>query len=346
MTYRREFERRLNVGFVGVGSHAYRNLLPCMTYLPVELRAFCDVNEALLHRTADEYAVERRYRSAAEMFADGDLDAVFLSVSPSLHPRLTIEALDAGLHVWMEKPPAVRAGELADIIAHRGDRVVVVGFKKAFMPAMTKAAELLADPAAGKLKSILGEYAMDIPTGGQRVLAERQTCNWLLNGVHPLSAMLAIGGQVEAVTTVRGRQGGGACVMMFAGGAVGNLHLAAGMRGPCERYSFFAENRHVEITNGLEVALHRGTPMQYGRTVRFAPEGTDHGSIVWRPQNALATLENKQLMTQGMYDEMMDFCRCVLEGRPAGRGSLEFAMNVMKTYEAALLSDGSWVEIE
>lgn len=345
MSYRREFDRKLAVGVVGVGSHCYRNLLPCMAYLPVDLRAMCDVNEELLHVTADEYGVERRYRSAAEMYAAGDLDAVFLSVSPGLHPKLTIEALKAGLHVWMEKPPAVRAAEVEEMIAHRGDRVVVVGFKKAFMPGLRKAVELLADEAAGPLKSVLAEYPMDIPDHGDRVLAERRTNNWLLNGVHPLSAMLAAAGPVAAVTTHRGPRGGGACVLEFAGGAIGNLHLAAGMRGPTERYSFFAERRHVTVENGWRVTLHRGTPRDYATTTDFAPAGTDHGSIVWEPQNMLATLENKALMTQGMYAEMRHFCDCALAARPAELGSLEFALDVMRAYEAALLSTGDRVAV-
>ena len=346
MSYRREFDRTLNVAVVGVGSHCYRNLLPCMAYLPVTIRAMCDVNEALLARTAPEYGVGRTYRSTGEMYAAEDLDAVFLSVSPSLHPGLTIEALDAGLHVWMEKPPSVRANEVRDMIAHRGDRVVVVGFKKAFMPAIRKARELLADSGAGPLKSVLGEYPVDIPADGQRVLAERRASNWLLNGVHPLSAMLAVAGAVEAVTTHRGARGGGACVLEFRGGAVGNLHLAAGMRGPTERYSFFAENRHVTIDNGgLRVALHRGIPFDYARTTDFAPDGTDSGTVVWEPQNCRATLENKALMTQGMYEEMRCFCLCALDGRPAEQGSLEFALDVMQTYEAALLSNGDRVRV-
>ena len=345
MSYRREFDRKLAVGVVGVGSHCYRNLLPCMTYLPVDIRAMCDVNVELLNATADEYGVQRRYRSAGEMYADAPLDAVILSVSPGLHPELTIQALDAGLHVWMEKPPAVRAAEVEQMISRRAGHVVVVGFKKAFMPAIRKAAELIGADEAGALKTVLAEYPMDIPDHGDRVLAERRTCNWLLNGVHPLSAMLAVAGPAAAVTTHRGTRGGGACVLEFAGGAIDNLHLAAGMRGPAERYSFFAENRHVTVENGSRVTLHRGIPHDYATTTSFGPSGTDHGSVVWQPQNMLATLENKALMIQGMYDELRHFCDCALAGRPAEIGTLEFALDVMRVYEAALLSKGDRVTV-
>ena len=61
---------------------------------------------------------------------------------------------------------------------------------------------------------------------------------------------------------------------------------------------------------------------------------------MWEPQNTLATLENKSLFTQGFYNEMRYFCDCVLEGQPAQQGSLEFALSLMRTYEAALLSGG------
>ena len=45
--YQRDFERRLRVGLVGAGMHAYRNILPMFNFLPVELCAVCDVNVPL-----------------------------------------------------------------------------------------------------------------------------------------------------------------------------------------------------------------------------------------------------------------------------------------------------------
>ena len=44
MSYQRDFEKRLNIAVVGVGSHGYRNVLPTLTFLPIHLKAFCDVN--------------------------------------------------------------------------------------------------------------------------------------------------------------------------------------------------------------------------------------------------------------------------------------------------------------
>ena len=199
MGYQREFDRRLRIGFLGVGSHTYRNLLPTLTYLTVELVAVCDVAGDLAARTAAQYTAGRYYTSAAEMYAKEKLEAVFISVSPQLHPELVCEALDAGLNVWLEKPPAMRAAGVEKMLEKRGDRIVVVGFKKAFMPATRKVRELLAAEGAGPLRTMLAEYAQKLPEDGAAALenGETRSCCDLC---HPLSLMLEVGGEVRAVT--------------------------------------------------------------------------------------------------------------------------------------------------
>ena len=281
------------------------------------------------------------------MYASEALDAVFLCVSAQLHPELACEAFGAGLHVWLEKPPALRASDMEAMIEARGDRVAVVGFKKAFMPATGKAMEIMALPDHGPLRSVLAVYPMAVPTDGRAVLDERRQTNWLANGCHPLSFLLAVGGSVRTVSMHRARRGGGACVLEFDSGAIGTLHLADGAPGsqPVEQYTLFGNNCFLRIDNAGRIELQRGIPFQYAHSANYAPAGLDHGAVVWEPQNHLATLENKALFTQGMVGEMRYFCDCVLDGRVAERGSLEFALEVMEVYEAGLLSQGEPVEV-
>ena len=192
MSYQREFERYLKVGVVGVGSHGYRNILPTMNFLPVRLQAFCDVNLDLAQATASQFGVERCYVDGAEMYEKENLDAVFIAAPPKLHPELACAALDAGVPVWMEKPPGVRASDVEEMIRHRGDRVAVVGFKKAFMPSTRKVVEILGMSEYGPLQGMAAEYPMTIPEDGERILREQEHTNWLQNGCHPLSQMLAV----------------------------------------------------------------------------------------------------------------------------------------------------------
>ena len=347
MSYQREFERHLKIGIVGIGSHCYRNLLPALHYLPVRLAAFCDTNAELLKKTTPEFPGVALYTNTREMYAQEKLDAVFLCVGPKQHPSLTIEALDDGLHVWMEKPPALRVADVDRMLTHRKDRVVVVGFKKAFMPATDKVLEIIASEPYRQIYSLLAVYPMTIPGNGAEVLANGTVPNWLANGCHPISLMVALCGTPRAVTTLTSPHGAGTCVIEFQNGIVGNFHLAAGASTgqPVERYELFTTAGVVRIENSMRVVLERGIPFDYARITSFAPAGLTHGALVWEAQSMLGTLENKALFVQGIVPEMKYFCDCILTNQPATRGSLEMARTVMQVYEAGLLSNGKTIQL-
>ena len=342
MSYQREFDRRLRVALVGGGSHAYRNVLPALHYLPVHLKALCDLNLPLAQRTAAEYGGVNCYASVAELLRGEELDAVLLCVSAAAHPALACEALAAGLHVWMEKPAAMSLAEVELMMASQGDRIVTVGYKKAFMPAVTKLREILALPAHQPLRSILAQYAVTVPKDGATILRERRANNWLNNGCHPLAFMLAIGGRVTAVTVHHGQTDDSLVVLEFASGVLGTLHGAMGVGNsqPVEVFTAFAEGAILTVDNSSRVTYQRGIPFVYGKSTTYAPPGLEHGAIVWAPQNCLATLENNPLFTQGMYGSLRTFCDQALGGPRIHDGSLEFAHELTAVYEAALLSAG------
>ncbi|MBQ9910311.1 MAG: Gfo/Idh/MocA family oxidoreductase [Lachnospiraceae bacterium] len=227
MSYQREFEKRIPAAVIGVGSHSYRNILPIMNFLPVKLLAVCDVNEELAEKTAAQYAC-RAFTDTKEMYRKmPEIEAVFIAVGPKLHPHLAIEALAHGKHVWVEKPVSTTADEVRQIMeARKENEIVVVGLKKAFMPATVKAKEII--DTYGGLKSVLAVYHMNVPGNGEEILKNHETPNWLRNGVHPLAYMMALGGAVEEVTTIRNDEGYGAVILRFRNGVMGTLHLASG----------------------------------------------------------------------------------------------------------------------
>ena len=68
MSYQREFSHRLRAGLVGIGSHAYRNILPVMNFLPVQLVAVCNrSNIELAQLTAAQYGC-KSYQKPEEMY--------------------------------------------------------------------------------------------------------------------------------------------------------------------------------------------------------------------------------------------------------------------------------------
>jgi predicted dehydrogenase len=269
-------------------------------------------------------------------------------VGPKLHPLLTRNALEKGVDVWMEKPPAMRYREIETLIRCRGKRAVMVGFKKSFMPAAFKVREILAYPENAPLFSMLGLYPNHIPANGAEILEKGEMTDWLGNGCHPVSFMTSVGGPVKAVTTYRAKETGSTCMLEFENGALGTLVLARGARGvqSAEEYRIFCRGGMVSVLDTVRVSFQRGIPFEYGKTTSFAPSGMDHGLLSWEPQNIYATLENMPLFTQGFYNSMKTFCDCVLSGTPVlSEGSLEAALMIMKIYEAALVSQGDRVVI-
>lgn len=347
MEYQRDAARRVRLGVVGVGSHCYRNILPTLTYLPVELVAVADVDAALAERTGGQYGVAS-YDSAEAMYATESLDAVLLCVSPKLHPRLTVQAFQAGLHVWMEKPAGTSVADVEQMLAARGDLVAMVGYKKAFMPATRKAIELLSGPDCQPLRTLLGVYPMWLPADSERVLRTGEITQWLTDGCHPLSVLLAVGGDVTGVVAHRGVHGGGCCVLEHASGAVSTLVLAEGapMFQPSERFLFVGGSRTVEIENTRRVIYQRGIEFAYATGESFAPPGRDGGAIVWETQDAFNTLENKAVFTQGIHAELDHFCDAVLGKEKPTIGTLEFALQLTRVYEAALRSNGLRISVE
>ena len=347
MSYQREFEKRLNVAVVGVGSHGYRNVLPTLNFLPVRLKALCDLNIELARITAKQYGADAFYPSMAEMFENEELDAIFLCAPPRLHPELACEALDAGMHVWMEKPPGMFADEVSEMIAHRKDRVVVVGFKKAFMPATQKIIEIFETEEYGPLRKHFRGLSNDDFERWERVLREKELPTGSKTGVirYPVCSGRWKGFQrdrsqnqwvVERVywNTKTGHSATFIWLMVTGGGQ------------PSKSISFLENGMSRRIRNSTRLCLlQRGMPFNYSGSTSYVPEGFDSGAIVWEPQNSLGTLENKGLFIQGFYQEMRYFCDCILEGKPAEQGSLEFALEVMKVYEAGLRSEGETVAV-
>ena len=154
--------------------------------------------------------------------------------------------------------------------------------------------------------------------------------------------MIAIGGPVESITLHCSPAGYGAAILAFKSRVMGTFHMTSRPL-PVENYALYGDTWRCDITNNTRLALHRS----YGPTDTdtFLPPGNDTGALVWEAQNVRATIENNSLFTQGIYAEMRYFCDCILEQRAAERGSLEFGLEVMKVYEAGLLSNGETVSI-
>jgi predicted dehydrogenase len=98
--------------------------------------------------------------SAAEAVGDGQAQLAIVATQHSALAPATLEAIQAGCHVLVEKPGAHRLADLLAVqaAARAGGRVVKVGFNHRFHPSLLRARELIASGAYGDLMYVRGRY--------------------------------------------------------------------------------------------------------------------------------------------------------------------------------------------
>lgn len=352
-------EKSIRVGFIGCGSHAFRNIYPVFQFTPVDLIAVCDHHAERREPFAKLFGAERTYADHAGMLAaEKDLDAVFIVTDYDAgcrpqFPKLACDVMRAGLHAWIEKPPAASVAEIDEMLAVEAQtgKFTMVGFKKCFFPAIKKVKEIIGREEFGTPQQVFARYPQYIPTAEEmRTLrGNRRLVGFLDHIVHPASIVQFLMGPVRTLFYVRDAAGGGFASLTFRSGAVGTIHLSHGQSGtsPLERLEVVGTGANVVVENGVRLTYHRPGERGaggYGRSPNFL--GPDEAApVVWEPEWSLGQLYNKGLFLLGYYGEVDAFARCVLANRRPEKCNLDDAREVMKLYEAFGRGEGKVIEL-
>jgi hypothetical protein len=128
----------LRVGVAGGGFIAQAVHLPLLSEMPAHftLHAIADPSRRVREALAARHAVPGHADHRA-LLAAGRLDALIVCAPNALHEPIVLDALDAGLHVLVEKPLCLSAAGAERIAARAAaaGRVVQVGYMKRFAPA-------------------------------------------------------------------------------------------------------------------------------------------------------------------------------------------------------------------
>ncbi len=168
-------------GVVGAGSFATRILIPGLGSAGFELVAVASASGLSARGAADRFGF-RRAVTADELVADPEIGVVAVATRHSSHARLAAASLRAGKAVFVEKPPALTAGELEDLRAARDEsgRPLAVGFNRRHAPLALRLRDFVRE-AAGPLELLVrvnagalppGHWLNDLDEGGGRLLGE------------------------------------------------------------------------------------------------------------------------------------------------------------------------------
>jgi predicted dehydrogenase/threonine dehydrogenase-like Zn-dependent dehydrogenase len=252
------------VAFVGAGNHAARVLIPAFAASGARLCGIASSGGVTAAHCARKFAVARATTDAAALIGAEDVDAVVIATRHDSHASLAVQALQAGKHVFVEKPLAITAAQLDSIeSAWRqsgtdGQRPhLVVGFNRRFAPQAVRMKALLADIRAPKsfIATVNAgaipptHWLQDPRIGGGRIIGE--ACHFVdlfrFFAGQPIehSSVATLGRDAENPSDSV------AITLTFADGSIGSIHyLANGHRAlPKERIEVFCAGRVLQLDN-------------------------------------------------------------------------------------------------
>ncbi|MGQ0549899.1 MAG: Gfo/Idh/MocA family protein [Armatimonadota bacterium] len=172
---------RVGIGVIGIGDIGLRHAALLADNPRARLVAAADAVQERLGAVASQFAeVTTDWRAVV---LRQDVDAVFITTPPHLHREMTLAALDAGKHLFLEKPMSATMADANAIVerAKASDRVVLVGFQERHNIAFLEMRRAIREGALGDVLFIRG-------TG--RIPRKRLEKGWLFNTAQGGGAVL------------------------------------------------------------------------------------------------------------------------------------------------------------
>lgn len=201
--------RKFRWGILGCGRHARRIAAGIAEVDDAEVYAAASRTPGKAAQFCEEIRAGRAYDTYEALLADPNVDAVFITTTNQLHCEDAILALKSGKPVVCEKPLAVNAAQVEQMI--RTARECGVFFMEAmwsrFFPAMQRTRKLVQQGVIGRVQMIRANYGYrmtghDLSDPSSRIFDPSRGGGSLLDvGVYPLyfSSMLA-GGEPEQIS--------------------------------------------------------------------------------------------------------------------------------------------------
>jgi polar amino acid transport system substrate-binding protein len=104
------------VGFIGAGNFARATLLPAIRRLKgVNLRGLTDISSANARHVGEKYGFSFCTTDYHELLGDPEINTIMIATPHNSHAPLVVEALQAGKHVYVEKPLAINMEQLRQV---------------------------------------------------------------------------------------------------------------------------------------------------------------------------------------------------------------------------------------
>ncbi len=145
----------VRTGIIGCGVIGKHHAATADSSDLVELAALADVREEAVQPLAEKHNVATTYSTAEDLIDDESIEAIVIAMPAHLRTALAIRAFETGKHVLTEKPVAMNAAEVQQMIDAQGDLVAACCSSRfRFLPSAQTATEFIASGELGAIRTV------------------------------------------------------------------------------------------------------------------------------------------------------------------------------------------------
>ena len=267
-----------------------------------------------------------------EMFASDQIDAVVIATPAQEHYRMAVQAIEAGKHVFVEKPLAVTASQAHALMtaARRADRVLMVGHVLRYHPCFRELQRIVQSGAIGGLR-----YVRTVRATNHR-FKRQENAVWGF-APHDISMILALAGETPGDVYAHGDHvagGKGADV------ALASLNFPSGLMG----HLFVSWCNHVKeqklIVSGETGAIVFDDCEDWDRKLVLHRSDAGDGSSGGGEQGECIVVDKAEPLRA----ECDHFVRCIVDGTRPTTDGVE-GTSVVRVLESMIRSMESGVPV-
>jgi len=247
-------------GVIGAGNFTGQVILPALQKTKIRLKTIASGGGVSGTHLGKKFGFGESTTDAEKILSDPEINTVFITTRHNTHARFVLKALEAGKHVFIEKPLCLTLQELEEIAAHcllplaSHSLSLMVGFNRRFAPHIVKIKEMLdsvREPKsfimtvnAGKIP--LDHWTQDPEVGGGRIVGE--ACHFIdllrfLSGTRIINSnLMKLNSGVGDTVSIQ---------LAFEDGSIGTIHyFANGNKAfPKERLEVFTGQKILQLDN-------------------------------------------------------------------------------------------------
>lgn len=247
------------VGIIGAGNFTGSTILPSLNKINASVKYIASSKGLSGTTLAKKFGVSNSTTDYKEILKDSEVDIVFITTRHNAHASQVIESLNAGKHVFVEKPLALNNKELDDIILtlQKSNGTLTVGFNRRFSPFIIDAKKqlgisnipinIVATMNAGFIPQDV--WVQDMEIGGGRIIGE--ACH-LIDLITSLTGSLVESVVMNAMGNNPSDNTDNATILLkYKNGSTGVInYFANGSKAYSkERIEIYAQNRTIVIDN-------------------------------------------------------------------------------------------------